>query len=106
MEVTKKQFKVLGELFNYYNRKLFNKTLPECLIGFSRAKGLAGAFIPDTWKDKNIDSPIHEIVLNANIIGTEDFFVHSVLVHEMCHQFVDVFGKRARWGYHTKQWAT
>lgn len=104
--ITKKQFTALNELYNYYNRRLFNNQLPECLVSLVRAHSYHGTFAPNRWKEKNGDAElVHEITLNANTMTRPDKEWHSTLVHEMVHLYISVFhGNRSR-GYHCKRWA-
>ena len=103
--ITKKQFTALNELYNYYNRKLFNGLLPECMVSLVRTTYYHGAFAPNRWKEKNADTqPVHEIVLNANTMTRPDKAWHSTLVHEMAHLYIEVFRKASSGGYHCRRW--
>lgn len=105
--ITKKQFTALNELYNYYNRRLFNGQLPECMVSIVRARRYHGAFAPNRWKERNGDNQlVHEIVLNANTMTRPDKAWHSTLVHEMVHLYIEVFRNGTSRGYHCKRWVT
>lgn len=105
MPVTKNQYKKLNDFFHYYNNVLFESTLPECIISFDRNRKYLGTFRPDKWKKKGQENqPIHEINLNPKALALDSKFLHSIFVHELCHLQDQVFGKGAKWGYHTKKW--
>jgi len=106
MTATTEQFKVLGDLFAYYNKKLFRGMLPPVLVGLVHSNKFEGAFIPNSWlKWKDRLRPVHQIVLNVFTIGRDAKRFHSCLVHEMVHVYVQEFYGGASNGYHCKRFA-
>ena len=104
--ITKNQFISLENIYSYYNKILFNGTLPDCIINLSRHGGAYGFFISKYWKsqrDNNITA--HEISINPDHINRPEIDWHSTLVHEMCHLWQEEFGKPGRKFYHNRQWA-
>jgi hypothetical protein len=104
MAITQSQFKKLDSLFQYYNRVLFNSMLPECIISIWRGKRYHGAFSTNKWKERGGETPIHEIVLNANTMDRAEIKVHSTIIHEMVHLMLAANGRGSKYDYHTREW--
>ena len=106
--ITSIQFEMLDDLYQYYNKELFEGKLPDCMIITSRRKGAHGTFIFENWKNKKNkkdEKYIHEISLNPDSLDRKDEEWQSTLVHEMIHLWQYVYGKPSRAGYHNKEWA-
>ena len=93
--------------YDFFNKELFNDSLPECVITLSgKSKRNMGSFAPDRYaseggeiKDGLMMNPKH---FRRGLIDTL-----STLVHEMCHVWIHHFGKtKSRNGYHSKEWGT
>jgi predicted SprT family Zn-dependent metalloprotease len=108
--VTKKQFQTLTHLFDYYNVKLFEGTLPDTMINMSRKKNSLGFFAPQRWVatregiKPDLENPVNEISLNPDWLLGDPIEWHSTLVHEMCHLWQYAYGKYSG-AYHNAQWA-
>lgn len=103
---TDQQFKALNNAYDYFNKALFNGTLPGCILNFSRKKGTHGFLAPYRWKQVGgQDFDTHEISLTPSTLYREPLEVFSTLVHEMVHLWQFEFGKPSRGGYHNKEWA-
>jgi hypothetical protein len=99
----------LQEAYRYFNAKLFNSELPECVLTlYYRSKKTMGYFRADGFAKNEDGALIDEIALNPKIFDVEDLtFVLSVLVHEMAHLWRHHFGQPKRKkpsGYHCKVW--
>jgi len=108
--ITKEQFKLLDDLYSYYNKTLFDGKLKDCMIITSRKKGSNGYFISDNWSnkkkaEKTEEKNIHEISLNPDYLDRKDEEWQSTLVHEMVHLWQYDNGKPGRGKYHNKEWA-
>jgi hypothetical protein len=127
--MTSTQFHTLEDLYQYYNQKLFEGKLSECLVNLSRHGGAHGFFVAKEWVstprvpidgDSELPKPltpqekpttpvklkvIHEISLTPDSLNRPDKFWHATLVHEMVHLWQHDFGKHSRSCYHNKQWA-
>lgn len=102
---TKHIYNELNKAFNYFNKKLFGSTLPECVITLARKKGTLGYFCAESWVERTGEQKTNEISLNPELFSertTEDIL--STLVHEMCHLRQFAFGKPSRNNYHNAQW--
>lgn len=90
-------------LFTYFNEKLFNSTLPECLITPRTKNQALGYFAPDRFVAV-AGERCHEIALDPKHF--DDLSATAMtLVHEMAHLWQHVSGTPSRGGYHNKEWA-
>ena len=89
--------------YRHFNATLFSDDLPEAVLTLQPRKKSAGHFANDRWKVGG--KVLHEINLNPVTIaeGGERELL-STLVHEMAHQWQEVFGKPSRSGYHNREW--
>lgn len=95
-------------IFDYFNKKLFDGTLPEPIILVVRnKKTIGGYFVPNKWMaSEDEEVVLHEIGVNANVIselGIADSIM--VQVHEMLHLWQWEYGKPSPDGYHNKEFA-
>jgi predicted SprT family Zn-dependent metalloprotease len=103
--ITTQQFKSLDDIYNFYNEKLFNNELPQCIINLSRKGNSYGFFAPRRWKNEKQGNIVHEISINPDHMNRADIEWHSTLVHEMCHLWQFEFGKSEFRAYHDKEFA-
>jgi predicted SprT family Zn-dependent metalloprotease len=104
--ITTVQFKTLDDLFDYYNKELFDNTLKDCIVNMSRKGGAYGFIAFNRWKtaDGEKRAFVHEISLNPDYLDRPFIEWHATLVHEMCHQWQYDYGEPSRNGYHNKEW--
>jgi hypothetical protein len=97
----------LDVAYDFFNRELFNDTLPRCLITMTRGRGFYGYFSGDRFVNLNDSSEItDEIALNPHHFQKQTVGgVLSTLAHEMAHLWQHHFGKPGRGRYHNKEWA-
>ncbi len=103
IDPTSKTYGNLEYCFEYFNRELFAKQLPYCLITLVNKKGASGYYAPEKFKHE--DEVTDEIALNPAHFKDGAKEVMATLVHEMVHLWQKHFGKTPRRGYHDKQWA-
>lgn len=104
--ITTQNYTTLDNAYTYFNEKLFEGKLPDCIITFNRKKGTYGYFHAQKFRVRNGKESISEISLNPDgFIDREDVEVLSTLVHEMCHAWQCCFGDPPRKGYHDKEFA-
>jgi predicted SprT family Zn-dependent metalloprotease len=108
--LTTSQFQTLDDLYAFYNVKMFDAALPECIINLSRRPNSYGFFASNLWAAVDADaSPeeetVHEISLNPDYLLRPSINWHQTLVHEMTHLWQHEFGNPSRTAYHNKQWA-
>ena len=100
------EYNSLQKAYSFFNEKIFDNTLPDCLITLQRKKGAYGYFSPQRFTSRSADNTTDEIALNPNLFeGRSDKEILSTLVHEMAHVWQAHHGKPGRGGYHNKQWA-
>ena len=96
----------LFEAFNFFNRELFNVTLPDVLVTLQRKARTFGYFSRDRFAELKGDARAHEIAMNpAHFRQRSPKDTCSTLVHEMVHLQQECFGKPTRAGYHNREWA-
>lgn len=105
MKPTKETYTELDRAYAWFNRRLFARTLPPCIITMQRHKTAYGYFWGQTWTDAAGESVTDEIALNPDHFKNRSLPESlSTLVHEMCHLKQHHFGKPSRAGYHNKEW--
>jgi hypothetical protein len=91
--------------YDWFNVQLFGHALPNCLITLQRKSNAMGYYSPDRWTNAKGETT-DEIALNPAYFANHSLKeLLQTLVHEMCHQWQQHFGKPSRNGYHNKQWA-
>ncbi len=96
---------------DFFNDRLFEGKLPDCIISFARHKNMLGYFCVDRFESQS-GSTAHEIAMNPFYPRSRgDADALSTFVHELCHLWRHEFGppnrgggKGAR-GYHDLVWA-
>lgn len=108
MELPINSYNNLQQAFDYFNKELFNSSLPNCLITLQRKKNSLGYFSPMRFENKADKSQYtHEIALNPSTFENRtDKQILSTLVHEMCHLWQNEQGNAPRRNYHDKEWST
>lgn len=110
--------------YDFFNKRLFDNQLPDCLITYQRKAKTKGYFADGRFENTLNGKIIDEIAINpdyfrdANSIlktssETESEFapktspktILSTLVHEMCHLWQKYHGQPGRARYHNQEWA-
>jgi len=104
MKPTKNQYNTFERVFDFFNRELFNNSLPRVLLTFSRRSSGNGFFAADTWKGSLVGQ-LHEISLNPNTFDRPLIEVYSTIVHEQVHLWQHQFGKPSTNNYHNREWS-
>lgn len=97
----------LEELFDIFNKELFNNQLEPCFITIQVAKqNIKGWEADNCWIDLN-EKKYHEININP-IYFTGTLEASETLIHEMVHLYNVQFGKKdcSKTGYHNKVFKT
>ena len=92
----------LEKAFNYYNKTLFDSSLPSVVFTLCRNKGVKGYFLSDSFVSKD-GKIVNEICINPLYFSkqiTEKTLM--TLVHEMCHLHQNVLGHKTIPCYHDK----
>lgn len=98
--------------FDYFNAQLFQNTLPQVILNFSRTGSKTIAFYaPKRWEQHTRATgppetePLDEISLSPKYLGRTYEQIFSSLVHEQCHLWQFTHGNPSRRGYHNREWA-
>src|SRR3989440_12776982 len=103
---TTQTYTSLTTAYDYFNRELFDDSLPPCLITMQRHKGAFGYFSGERFANTSDSKEVtDEIALNPAHFARKPGEVLSTLAHEMVHLWQHHYGKPPRKGYHDKQWA-
>lgn len=106
MTVTKEQYTNLDLAYDYFNKKLFDSKLPECLITLHRHRSFGGYHWYNKFTNRKDKSSISEIALNPDCFEDQtDIEILSILAHEMVHAQQYVLGDPPRKGYHDRNFA-
>jgi predicted SprT family Zn-dependent metalloprotease len=100
------EYSSFQQAFDYFNAELFDGELPPCLITLQCKANTRGYFSSKRFETRDAAADTDEVALNpATFKDRTDKEISSTLVHEMCHQWQEHFGKPSRGGYHNRQWA-
>jgi hypothetical protein len=103
---TTKNYSAMNEAFEFFNVRLFNGSLPHCLITLQRKSSTLGYFAGSRFGAAEGGSITDEIALNPTHFKERTAEqVLSTLVNEMAHLWQYHHGKIPRAGYHDRQWA-
>jgi hypothetical protein len=104
---TRKTYTGLEAAYEYFNTRLFEGELPDCLITVQRSsRSTRGYFSGDRFHSADEREIVDEIALNPKTFeGRTSEEILSTLCHEMVHQWQHHFGKPSRGRYHNKEWA-
>lgn len=94
--------------FAFFNERLFEGKLPNCLITL-RTFGKARAyFSPDRFVDLGALATTHEIAIDPRqFMDRTSIEILSTVVHEMTHLWqAETSGKAQKYGYHDLAWGT
>jgi len=94
----------LQAAYDHFNAKLFDGTLPNCLITLRNTGKEFGYYAHERFGQEVNDGHTDEIALNPVHFGRGAEEVLSTLAHEMAHLWQYHFGKPSRNGYHNKEW--
>lgn len=93
------------EAFDYFNKYLFDNSLPPCFIALQRDQQSKGYFTPGRLI-RHSGEVADEITLNpAYFAVLTSRQILAVLVHEMVHMWQFHHGRPGRGRYHNKEWA-
>jgi len=107
MTVTTSQYSNLDEAYKYFNEKLFEGKLPECLLTLQRKPKMAGYYWHEKFTSRDKKTKISELALNPDdFYGRDEIEILDTLVHEQCHVYQHIFGTPPRKGYHDREFAS
>lgn len=100
--------KELQRAYDHFNEVLFEGKLPPCLMTLQRKNARVYGYYSPRRFSKSSGFKVDEIAMNPMHFSPNNVEeCLSTLVHEMVHQWQEVFGeKKARGRYHNKEWGT
>jgi predicted SprT family Zn-dependent metalloprotease len=103
---TKTEYQGFQQAYDFFNRALFQGSLPQVLVTLQRHANTRGYFSPERFNGRIDESAVHELALNPDTFTERtDEMILSTLAHEMAHVWQQTHGKPPRRGYHDRQWA-
>jgi len=104
--ITQKQYSDLDKAYEYFNKHLFNNSLPDCLITLNRKTGSRGYYHHEKFEGREDKKRISEIALNPDSFNERlDIEILSTLAHEMVHVQQFLLPDPPRRGYHDRDFA-
>lgn len=104
--ITITEYQGFQKAYDFFNRELFEGSLPQVLVTLQRHANTRGYFSPERFSGRVDKAAVHELALNPdNFTGRTDEMILSTLAHEMAHVWQQTHGKAPRRGYHDRQWA-
>jgi hypothetical protein len=93
-------------VFDYFNRRLFENSLLDCMLSFSRRRSSSHTlFTGGLWREE-AGSATPEISLNLKqLCEGEPIEVMAMLVAQMVHLWQERYGQPSRKGYYNREWA-
>jgi hypothetical protein len=107
MKPTQAQFAAYQQIFDYFNRTLFDNSLPDCMLSFSRRRSSSNTlFTSEQWREET-GSTRAEISLNMKQLCENEPIekVVATLVREMVHLWQERCGKPSGKWYFNREWA-
>jgi predicted SprT family Zn-dependent metalloprotease/predicted RNA-binding Zn-ribbon protein involved in translation (DUF1610 family) len=103
---TKTEYQGFQQAYDFFNRTLFQGSLPQVLVTLQRHANTRGYFSPERFNGRIDETAVHELALNPDTFTDRtDEMILSTLAHEMAHVWQQTHGKPPRRGYHDRQWA-
>lgn len=94
----------LYKVYDFYNKKLFNSSLPYVVITLEVREGVRGYYSESRFTDRKKN--IGQLCINPSFfVSGNERRVFSTIVHEMCHIYMKMKGEDVVKGYHSKKWA-
>lgn len=99
-------YEELQRAFDFFNERLFDGRIPQCLLTLQRKARACGYYSPRRFINASGEL-IDEIALNPETFALDTVAgILSTQVHEMCHAWRQHFGgKKSRRSYHDRVWA-
>src|SRR5438876_2829096 len=104
--ITITEYQGFQRAYDFFNRELFDGSLPQVLVTLQRHANTRGYFSPERFSGRVDKAAVHELALNPDsFTGRTDEMILSTLAHEMAHVWQQTHGKPPRKSYHDRQWA-
>jgi len=104
--ITIQEYTTLDSAYQYFNEKLWDGKLPDCIVTLHRKKGANGYYWHEKFVERDGNKKISEIALNPDTFNERtDTEILATLVHEQCHLAQHLFGDAPKSNYHDKEFA-
>ena len=101
---TEEMYNAVSHAFNYFNKVLFNDTLPPCLITLRSSNRIKGYHHTKRFISRS-GHLADELGLNPGFFSVQPVEIAlSTLVHEMVHHWQENYGKPSKSNSHNKEW--
>jgi hypothetical protein len=101
MKPTQTQFSAYQQVFDYFNSRLFDNSLPNCMLSFTRRRSISHTLFTTGQWCKNAGSTTPEISLNLKQLSEDE----PIEVVAMLDWWQERFGQPSRKGYYNREWA-
>jgi SprT-like family. len=116
--ITKIEYGAFQQAYDFFNRELFHRELPNVLVTLQRKANTRGYFTANAFVGRGGNlarveegdelkltlNAVHELALNPDHFGRTDKEILSTLVHEMAHVWQETCGNASKHRYHDKEW--
>lgn len=104
MRPTQEFYSLFQYIYDYFNKELFDNTLPNCMIVITRKTYTLGYYSNERWINKD-NKKSDELAINPMYFNKRPLIeILQTVAHEMCHTWQFHHGKPSRGGYHNNQW--
>lgn len=104
MKPTLEFYSLFQFIYDYFNKKLYNNELPNCMIVITRKSRTFGYYSAKRWVNKE-SFETDEIAINPMFFNKYPLIeMLQTIAHEMCHLWQYHFGKESKRTYHNKEW--
>lgn len=104
MKPTLEFYSLFQFIYDYFNQKLYNEELPNCMIVITRKNRTFGYYSSKRWINKE-NEETDELAINPMFFSKYPLIeMLQTVAHEMCHLWQNHFGNESRRTYHNKEW--
>lgn len=104
--ITPTEYKAFQQAYDFFNRELFDDSLPAVLVTLQRHAKARGFFAPERFSGRIESAAAHELALNPDCFHDRtDEEILSTLVDEMAHVWQQTCGTPPTRCYHDREWA-
>ncbi len=103
--LTEETYQLFDQAYDFFNLRLFDNMLPQCIITFQRQPRLMGYASFSRWMNQE-KQYVDELAINPEYFANYPLSeIFQTLCHEMVHIWQQHFGRPSRRGYHNKEWS-
>ncbi len=107
MKPTQAQFEAYQKIFDYFNQTLFQGSLPDCMLRFSRhKKSNYELFTAEGWECRGGEKTAEICLSLKHVKERPPQESLGMLVREMVQLWQETYGSPSRKGYYNREWAS